>query len=248
MRTSRLTFIVLTLVFGFFTAPARAQSPSAKKILEEMLQTLGGQEFLDVTDIKTSGRVFQFKRGELASGDNFLDYIKFPLMERTEFGKEKSKEITINNGNTGWKSVPRDKEPQEMLPAEIQEFQAAFKTSFDYILRFTLSDPKTTIQVIGTEIVDFERTDVLEMRDPAKNRIVFYINRSTKLPIKMQVRRSDEKVVREERYGNWHRFQGILTPLLLSRTTDGEKTMEIRLDTATYNSGLPDTLFTVSKK
>jgi hypothetical protein len=83
--------------------------------------------------------------------------------------------------------VPRDKEPQEQLPAEIQEFQAGFKTSFDYILRFTLSDPKTTIQVVGSEIVDFERTDLIELRDPAKNRIVFYINRSTKLPIKMQV-------------------------------------------------------------
>jgi hypothetical protein len=238
----------LTLAFSLFPIPARAQAPSARKILGDMLQALGGQEFLDVTDIKTAGRVFQFRRGELASGDNFLDYIKFPLMERTEFGKEKNKEITINNGNSGWKSVPKDKEPQEQMPAEIQEFQAGFKTSFDYILRFTLSDPKTTIQVIGTEIVDFDRTDVVELRDPAKNRIVFYINRSTKLPIKMQVRRSDEKVLREERYGNWHRFQGILTPLFLSRTTDGDKTMEIRLDTAAYNSGLPDTLFTVPKK
>jgi hypothetical protein len=248
MRTFKLTFTVLILAFALFATPARAQTPSARKILDDMLQALGGQEFLDVTDIKTSGRVFQFKRGELASGDNFLDYIKFPLMERTEFGKEKNKEITINNGNTGWKSVPKDKEPQEQLPAEIQEFQAGFKTSFDYILRFTLSDPKTTIQVVGSEIVDFDRTDLIELRDLAKNRIVFYINRSSKLPIKMQVRRADEKVVREERYGNWHRFQGILTPLFLSRTTDGEKTMEIRLETATYNSGLPDTLFTVSKK
>jgi hypothetical protein len=247
MWRSKLIFLMV-LIVCLPVVPVGAQSSQPRKIIDDMITTLGGQAFMDVKDIRLSGRFFQFKRGELASGDNFVDYIKFPMMERTEFGKEKNKEITINNANEGWRMVPKDKEPQEQLPAEIHEFQASFKTTFDYVVRFTLNHPQTTLQHVGSEIIDFNRADLIEVRDASKNRIVFYIDRTTKLPVKMQLRRSDEKVVREERYGNWHKFQGVHTPLFVSRYTDGEKTMEVRLEAASYNSGLADSLFTVPKK
>src|SRR5205085_3311352 len=135
------------------------------------------------------------------------------------------KEITSKNGDKGWKITPKDKDPSEQVPAEIQEFKASFKTTLDYVLRFTLAEPQTTIQHVGSEIVDFNRADMIEIRDPVKNRIVLYVARTTKLPAKLQVRRANEKVTREERYGNWHAFQGIMTPLFISRFTDNEKTM-----------------------
>ena len=91
--------------------------------------------------------------------------------------------------------------------------------------------------------MDFKRADVLEVRDAAKNRIRFYIDRASHLPMKMQVRRANESSVSEELYGNWHRFQEVMTPLLISRSTNGLKTMEIRTETAAYNSGLSDSLF-----
>ncbi len=240
--------LVVLLAACLSGVPVQAQSPQPRKILNDMLEELGGQIFLDVKDIHTTGRFYQFKRGDLAGVDNFEDYMKFPLMERTEFGKAKNKEITINNANEGWKITPKDKEPQEQVPAEVQEFINNFKTSFDYILRFTLSESKTTVQHVGSEIIDFNRADMIELRDAAKNRIVFFVDRTTKLPVKMQVRRSDEKVMREERYGNWHKFSGVLTSLFISRSTDGVKTMEIRLDGAAYNSGLSDNLFTAPRK
>src|SRR4029077_8384927 len=95
----------------------------------------------------------------------------------------------------------------------------------------------------GSEIIDFKRVDVVEVRDPEKNRVTFYIDRDTHLPVKMQVRRTDESKVREEQYYNWHKFQGVMTPVYVSRLTDGLKTMEIHLETADYNPGLSDNLF-----
>ena len=98
--------------------------------------------------------------------------------------------------------------------------------------------------MLPTEIIDFKRTDVVELRDSAKNRIRFYIDRDTRLPVKMQVRRNDDSKLREEQYANWHKFQGVATPLFVSRYTDGLKTMEIRLETVVYNSDLSERLFT----
>ena len=87
----------------------------------------------------------------------------------------------------------------------------------------------------------------VELRDPAKNRIRFYIDRDTHLPLRMQVRRNDESKIREEQYANWHKFQDVMTPLFVTRYTDSLKTMEIRAETAVYNSGLSDDLFTQLK-
>ena len=56
-------------------------SQKAAKLIDQMLKALGGQSFLDVKDIHTTGRFFGFTRGELSAGDLFSDYIKFPDME-----------------------------------------------------------------------------------------------------------------------------------------------------------------------
>src|SRR5262249_11602795 len=127
---------------------------------------------------------------------------------------------------------------------EVEEFTKSFKTSLDYVVRFVIKDRQTTIQNLGTEMVDFKRTDVIELRDPAKNRIRFYIGREDHLPVKLQVRRSDDSKLREEQYANWHKFQGVSTPLFVSHYTDGVKTMEIHAENVVYNSGLSETLFT----
>src|SRR5215475_12991255 len=105
-----ISWILMLLLGGLPTIPAGAQSPQPRKILDDMLNALGGQTYLDVDDMHTVGRFYQFKRGELTGGDNFEDYIKFPLMERTEFGRQKAKEIQINNGDKGWKITPKEKE------------------------------------------------------------------------------------------------------------------------------------------
>jgi hypothetical protein len=211
--------------------------------IEQMIEALGGQAFLDVKEIHTTGRFFSFTRGELSGADTFIDYIKFPDMERTEFGTNKNKSITINRGKEGMKVEAR-KDPESQTPGEVEEFLKGFKTSFEYVTRFVVRERQTTIQNLPTEIIQFKRTDVVELRDSVKNRIRFYIDRETRLPVKMQVRRSDDSKLREEEYANWHRFQGVMTPLFVTRYSDGVKTMEIRAETATYNSGLSENLFT----
>ena len=223
------------------SAPAQTQ---ARALVAQMIEALGGELFLDVREIHTTGRFFSFKKGELSGADLFADYVKFPDMERTEFGREKNRTITINKGAEGWLINTREKEIEPQPASQSEEFAAGFKTSFDYILRFVLNHPQTTLQSLGNEIIDFKRADVLEVRDPAKNLIRFYIDRSSHLPVKMQVRRAGERDLREEFFGNWHKFEGVTTAMFVSRSTDGQKTMEIRLETATYNSDLSDSLFT----
>jgi len=225
--------------------PLEAQTKPSQ-VLDQMIGALGGPAFLDVQDIHTTGRFFGFTRGQLSSSDIFSDYIKFPDMERTEFGTLSRKSITINRGKEGW-NIPGKKEPIPQSAGETEEFLKGFKTSFDYVLRFVLKERQTTIQSLPSEMIDFKRVDVVELRDRDKNLIRFYIDRDTHLPAKMQVRRTDESKLHEEQYNNWHRFEDVMTPLYVARLTDGLKTMEIHLDTAAYNSGLSDNFFALPK-
>jgi hypothetical protein len=215
-----------------------------RRIIDQTVEALGGSAFLGVTEIRTAGRFFSFNKGELSGVESFVDYIKFPDMERTEFGREKNRSITINKGSEGWIIKERDKEVEPQPAGQAEESEIGFRTSIDYVLRFVLNHPQTTIQSLGNEIIDFKRADVIEVRDPAKNLIRFFIDRSTRLPVKVQVRRASERELHEDLFGNWHRFQGVMTPMFVSRSKDGIKTMEIRLETVAYNSGLADSLFT----
>jgi hypothetical protein len=239
-------FITVLLAFGLaaggVNAAAQSRGNRSSPVLDAMIEALGGPTFLDVKEIHTSGRFFSFSKGELSGSDHFEDYIKMPDMERTEFGTTRNKEININRGSQGWKIVgKKEAEPQPVKQTE--EFVANFKTSFDYVIRYVLQSPQTTIQNLPGELVDFKRADVVEIRDSMKSLIRFYVDRATHLPIKMQVRRANQTAVNEELYSNWHKFQGVMTPLLVSRSTNGVKTMEIHADMAAYNPGLPDTLF-----
>jgi hypothetical protein len=233
------------LIFGIcaivLTGAAGAQSKPAQAI-DQMIDALGGAAFLDVRDIHTTGRFFAFTRGALTSTDVFSDYIKFPDMERVEFGTLSRKSIRINRGKEGW-TIPGKKDPLPQSAAETEEFLKGLKTSFDYVLRFIVKERQTTIQNLPSELIDFKRVDVVELRDPQKNLIRFFIDRDTHLPMKMQVRRTDESKLHEEQYASWHKLEGVMTPMFVSRLTDGVKTMEIHLETAAYNSGISDNLF-----
>lgn len=236
-----MSLLRITVAVALFALPGHSQTQNRPKaILDQVIQALGGQAFLDVREIETRGRFFQFQRGELSGGGPFVDYIKFPDKERTEFGK-KNESIIVNNGEKGW--TIENKEIEEQPAGEVESFQKAFRLSFDYILRFVLSDPKTTVQHVGSEIINFKRADLVEIRDAKKNLTRLYIDRDTHLPIKKELRQVDENDVKEEHYSNYHRVGGVMTPLLVVRFTDNVKTMEIRAETVAYNSGLSDGLF-----
>src|SRR4051812_19701593 len=104
----RIPALFICLCLSGLVATAHAQSKP--RPIDEMIDALGGQEYLDVKDIHTTGRFFGFTRGELSASDTFSDYIKFPDMERTEFGI-KTKSITINRGKEGMK-VEGKKDPE----------------------------------------------------------------------------------------------------------------------------------------
>jgi hypothetical protein len=218
---------------------AEAQT-DPRAVLDNAIQRLGGENYLNATDMTVTGRFFQFQRGQLVGGEVFIDYVQFPDKERTEFGEDRDV-VRINNGVQGWNV--NDGDVEEQLPEQIDVFWEEFKVSLDYLLRFGVNDSQTTLQYLGRNMIDFKRADILELRDDDRTRITLYIERETGLMLKKSVRRLDDPAVHEEVYSNFHELQNVLTPLLVHRYTDGLKTMEIHLEEVTYNNAFSDELF-----
>src|SRR5712691_9103863 len=147
----RHTFVFCLFLYGFVPANASWAQTRANQSIDQMIDALGGAAFLDAKDIHTTGRFFGFTRGQLSSSDIFSDYIKFPDMERTEFGTLSRKSIRINRGKEGW-NIPGKKEAQPQSAGETEEFLKGLKTSFDYVLRFVLKERQTTIQNLPGEM------------------------------------------------------------------------------------------------
>jgi hypothetical protein len=227
---------------------AQTMTPGARQLLDAMIQALGGQQFLSVREIQTSGRFFLFNtRGEISQSDVYTSYIKYPDMDRTEFGKDKIKPGRINRGTEGWTITPpakgKDPDVAPQSDGETEEFLRGFRTSFNYMMLFVVNTPKASVLHTGSESVEMRRADILEIRDSQKNLLRVFVDRETRLPIKTQTRLADETFTDERVYANWHRFGGVMTPLKVSRTRDGVKIQEMFIDTAAYNLGFPDSLF-----
>jgi len=236
------------VLFAAVGAEGYAQTTSSgRQLLDKMIQALGGKAFLEVREIQTRGRFYNFKRDQVSAADLYTDYLKFPDMERTEFGREKEKTIQINRGIEGWIVRPPvkkgDPEITEMTPAQTEDFLNNFKTQFDYMIRFIVNTPQASVLAAGSEVVDFKRSDILEIRDAQKNLMRVFIDRETSLPLKTQTRLSGESILHEDIYANWHRFDGVMTPLMVVRFKDGVKAMEIRTESVQYNPGFADSLF-----
>jgi hypothetical protein len=219
-----------------------AASPQgeAGEVLDRAIETLGGEVWLGVEDVYAKGRYYQFQRGQLAGADVFEDYVKFPDKERTEFGED-GERVRINNGDRGWNVTDGNVEAQ--IPEQVTAFREEFEVSLDYLLRNVLSGSEISLQYVGRDTIGFSRVDVLELRDEDRTRIGLYIDRSSGRILQKTVRRLSSPQVHEEIYSNYHEIDGVLTPLLVTRYTDGVKTMEIRFETVRYNRGMDDGLF-----
>jgi len=244
MKKSYLSAAAVAVLTLLMPIQSPAQS-NAREILDKAIRKLGGAAYLEVKDVEAHGRFFQFQRGQLVGGEFFTDYLKFPDKERTEFGED-GKTVRINNGAVGWNI--RDKEVEPQIEEQIEVFWEEFKVSLDYVLRFVVSEPETTLQYVGREMIDFKRVDILELRNEDRTRIDLYIERDSGLLMKKTIRRIDSPAVHEEIYSNYHVIQDVLTPLLITRYSDGAKTMELRMSEVAYNTGVPDRLFTAAVK
>lgn len=245
---SSAVLILLCALFGPRVGLAQTleeNTARARKLLDEAIQALGGQAYLNLRDSTCEGRVANYARGDLTGFGPFVDYTKWPDKNRTEYGKKRNI-VYVNNGQAGWELDQAG--VHDSTPETIARFQESLHRDINVILRQRLNEEGMTISYQGTEFVDMHPADIVELNDKEGQVIRILLSQSTHLPLKTIYYVRDpvihERVEEVERYGNYQVIQGIETPFYLARERNGRKVFEVFYNRCEYSTGLADSLFT----
>jgi hypothetical protein len=218
----------------------------AKQVLNEAIQALGGETYLNVRDVTCTGRIGQFDHsGELTGFGHFIDYELPPSKERQE-NLPKRNIISVYNGDSGWEL---DRGGVSDAPrADLEDFKEGVEKDLDNILRHRIHEPGMTLRYGGTDIVDLKESEWVELVDSDNRtlRIAFAIN--THLPIREIAETRDPKTQMKSEeidyFSNYHPLSGIQTALQLARERNGTKMFQVFFDNCEYNTSLSDAIFT----
>ena len=250
-------FACSLLLFAVAIAPiARAQNPDtlmpeasaakAKQIIVQMIEAFGGPAYLQARQSECAGRMSQFgHNADLTAYLPFKSYWEFPDKNRTDIGK-KGNVIDLYAGYEGW-TLDHDGVNAEPA-AQVDNFRAQLPTNPHYIFRYRLKEEGMNFRWAGLDLIDLKPVDWVELRDQKQRVYRIAISRETHLMVRFVVLTPGEANDQPDEditsYANYHAFDGVQTPLQVSRTHNGRKTFQAFYDTCRYNPNLPANFFT----
>ncbi len=218
----------------------------AKGIIQQAVDALGGEAYLNVHDITCTGQLSQFGHsGDLNGFAKFIDYEQPPLKDRQE-NMPKRNLINVFNGDKGW--VLDRGGVSEAATSDVARFQEDIKIDIDNILRHRVHEPNMIFRYAGPDVVDLKEADWIEIIDNENRTIRIAFARSTHLPIRKTVDIRDPstqlKSQEVEYYSLYHSIDGVQTAFQITRERNGFKVYQVFFDKCQYNTNVPDSLFT----
>ncbi|HKE07267.1 MAG TPA: hypothetical protein VKB48_05525 [Candidatus Acidoferrum sp.] len=246
-------------------APEESEA-RAKKILNQLVQAMGGPAYLGMKERQCDGRRAVIgHNGALAGFVQFKDTWEFPDKNRTDYIAHSRNTllgyiigvqdldltrgglvIQVFNGEQGWSM---DRGGVSDIPEDsLAEFQAAVKRSPENLLRSGLKNPELGLRWGGHDTVDLREVDWVEISDREDRTYRLAVDRNTHLLIRSVVRLKDENT-REERedisiYTNYLQKNGVQIPMQVTRERDGRRVAQVFYDACQVNPALPADFFT----
>jgi hypothetical protein len=218
----------------------------AKGLIQQAIDSLGGQAYLNVHDVTCTGKLSQFGHsGELNGFQTFIDYAEPPLKDRTE-NLPKRNLIEVYDNDKGW--VLDRGGVSEAAASDVARYEEDIKVDLDNILRHRIHEPNMIFRYDSSDVVDLKEADWIELVDNENRTIRIAFARSTHLPIRKTVdTRNPSTQMRGEEveyYSLYHPIDGVQTPFQITRERNGLKIYQVFFDKCQYNTNLADSLFT----
>jgi len=250
--------ILYTLLAATTLANAQGIEAKGRKVVDDAIAALGGQKFLSMQDRIEKGRAYSFFHDELSGlsvAKIYTRYITVPpertgidlgVQERQAFGKNEDYFVLFRQEGA-WEVTFRG--AKDLEKDRIQRYRDTTLNNLFYILRQRLHEPGLIFESRGSDVVQNQPVDVVDITY-SQNRVVrVFFHQTTKLPVQQSwVWRDPETKEREEevtRFSRYREVSGIQWPHQMHRERNGEKTYEIFSESVTVNQGLADNLFAI---
>lgn len=269
MKAFSLVILFAAIAFGQannspLPAPAQAAaSPSAssqsipvdqentrkaKALLDQMIQALGGEAYMNLQDVSQEGRTYSFHLGEPDGvGILFWRFYKYPDRDRIELTKKRDV-IELFRGDQGFEITYKGTRADD--PKEVADYLRRRQCSLDWVLRKWLSEPGVALFYEGPTVADQKDAQQVTIMNARNQGVTIYINSNTHLPVKKTYSWRDptdkQRNVESEVYDNYRPVQGVMTPFDIARYYNGDMSNQRFLNSVSYNKGLSDSMFEAS--
>jgi len=231
-----------------------------KRVIHEVLQTLGGDAFLRMEDRVESGRAYSFFRDELAGlsvARLYTRYLTRPeppapgniyVRERQSFGKKDETSAVLFTENAAWEITFRGARP--LQDQRYANYKDSTQRNIFYILRQRLGEPGLEFYSKGTDFLQNRPVEIVDITDAANVTVTVYIDQLSKLPVRQVFRRRNEQFkdfdTEETVFAKYRDVGGgVKWPFDVRRDRNGEKVFEMFADSVEINKNLTDDRFTL---
>jgi hypothetical protein len=224
-------------------APQDANARKAKALIDQMIQALGGQAWLNVTDLREQGRTWSIYHDQPTGTAQFWLFWKYPDKERVELTKKRDW-IIINNGDQGFEITFRGTAPEDRKALE--DYNRRRRYSLVWALRRWLNEPGVALFYEGQVVAAQKQAEQVTIMNAQNEAVTIDADYESHLPIKKSFVWRDAERYRNEEveiYDNYKMIQGVATPLSITRFHNGDMVNQRFITDASYNQNLPDSLF-----
>ena len=217
----------------------------AKALLDQAIQALGGQAYLNVRDMQQAGRTYSFHHGRPTSnGIQFWRFTQYPDKDRFEFTKERDV-AQVYSGNKGFEITYKGPHPME--EKDLTDYLRRRRFSLETVLRTWVNDPTVALFYEGNAIAAQHSALQVTLINSKNEGVTLCFDVDNHLPIKKSFTWRDpvdkQRNLEEEIYDNYRQVQGIMTPYGVARYFNGDMANQRFLNSASYNQGLDPAMF-----
>jgi hypothetical protein len=235
----------------------------ARAVLDQAIQSLGGQPYLTYENRSETGRYYPLYHGRTEStGIPYNYYIEYPDKDRFEVihqkdifliqgsvdsvkVKNKFDIVLIHNGDKGYETTYKGTAAQDAL--DLENYLRRRQHSLEWVFRNWARDPNVALFYEGGAVVNGKESEGITLLNSQNDAVSVYLDLYTHYPVKISYSWRDpqdkQKNVEDEVYDNYKLVQGIWTPHSITRFYNGETSQQRFINTASYNLKLQAALF-----
>ena len=220
----------------------RAETPEqrGKRVVEESLQALGGDRYLNMQNRVESGRVYSFYREKLTGLSIARIYTHYDAgvtdtahqlaqHERDNYGKKEDYGVLFTD-KEAWDITYRGARP---LPADrFARYSDTTLHDIFYILRVRLHEPGWIFESKGADVIENRGVEIVDLTDADNRTTTVYFDHITKFPVRQVFYRRDTVTKdKNEEVTHFTKYRdtggGVPWPFAIERDRNGEKVYEI---------------------
>lgn len=217
----------------------------ARALLDQAIQALGGQAFLNIHDMQQEGRTYSFYHGRPTSnGVVFWRFVEYPDKERIEITKQRDVAY-VYSGDKGYEVTYKG--PHAVEKKDLDDYLRRRKFSLETVLRVWINDPGVALFYDGNALAGNLPAQQITLINSKDEAVKLCFDVDTHLPLKKSYTWRDpvdkERNVEEEIYDNYRLVQGVMTPWGFTRYYNGDMQTQRFVNAVHLNQGLNQVMF-----